>query len=409
MVLHSIPAEQTMRKVLIISQHFPPEKSGNASRIYDLAFHLVKQGVDVTVVSPHPTFPTGAFSRTWKLRSRTLINGIESVRLWSWQPISRNPGFLSRILYYLIFPIHAVFWILFHSRQFDVIITSSPPVFTHIPGRFSKAVYKKPWIMDIRDLWIDASISLGFLKKGSIVEKIARIFETNCLSNSDVVGVTTDELGRRLSDNPEVQKKIRHIPNGVDTDVFHPYAVLKKDQIVYAGNIGYAQDLDLVIRAIQLINLQQHLELVIAGGGDTQSDLERLVESENLQSLIHFPGILPREEIPRLFSESFLGIAPLKKLQSLEYAAPTKVYEYMACGIPFIGCGSGEIQEIADNSGGGIIAENSPAKIAEAILELVNNPKKRDEMGTSGRKFVEQGYTRKAIAAMLKKEIERIS
>jgi glycosyltransferase involved in cell wall biosynthesis len=302
-----------------------------------------------------------------------------------------------------------VFWIIFHSRQFDVIITSSPPVFTHIPGRFSKAVYKKPWIMDIRDLWIDASISLGFLKKGSIVEKIARIFETNCLSNSDVVGVTTDELGRRLSDNPEVQKKIRHIPNGVDTDVFHPYAVLKKDQIVYAGNIGYAQDLDLVIRAIQLINLQQHLELVIAGGGDTQSDLERLVESENLQSLIHFPGILPREEIPRLFSESFLGIAPLKKLQSLEYAAPTKVYEYMACGIPFIGCGSGEIQEIADNSGGGIIAENSPAKIAEAILELVNNPKKRDEMGTSGRKFVEQGYTRKAIAAMLKKEIERIS
>ena len=62
---------------------------------------------------------------------------------------------------------------------------------------------------------------------------------------------------------------------------------------------------------------------------------------------------------------------------------------------PFIGCGSGEIQEIADNSGAGIIAENSPEEIAKAILELVNNPKKRDEMGASGRKFVEQHYTRK--------------
>jgi len=398
-----------MKKVLIISQHFPPEKSGNASRIFDLAFHLVKQGVDVTVVSPHPTFPTGAFSRTWKIRSRTLINGIESVRLWSWQPISRDPGFLSRILYYLIFPIHSVFWIIFHFRQFDVIVTSSPPVFTHIPGRFAKAVYQKPWILDIRDLWIDGAISLGFLKKGSIFEKIARIFETDCLSTSDIVGVTTHELGRRLSNDLEVQKKIHHLPNGVDTDIFHPYAVLKKDQIVYAGNIGYTQDLDLVVRAIPLINIQQHLELVIAGGGDTQSYLERLVESENLQSLIHFPGILPREEIPRLFSESLLGIAPLKKLHSLEYAAPTKVYEYMACSIPFIGCGSGEIREIANNSGAGIIAENSPEEIATAILELVNNPKKMDEMGASGKRFVEQHYTRKAIAAMLKKEIERIS
>jgi glycosyltransferase involved in cell wall biosynthesis len=302
-----------------------------------------------------------------------------------------------------------VFWIIFHPHQFDVIITTSPPVFTHIPGRFTKAVYKKPWIMDIRDLWIDASISLGFLKKGSIFEKIARKFETNCLRTSDVVGVTTHELGRRLSADPDVQKKIRHIPNGVDADIFHPYSVLKKDQIVYAGNIGYAQDLDLVVRAIQVINLHQHLELVIAGGGDTQSDLEQLVEAENLQSLIHFPGILPREEIPRLFSESILGIAPLKKLQSLEYAAPTKVYEYMACGIPFIGCGSGEIQEIAENSGAGIIAENSPEGIANAILALVNNQKKRDEMGSSGRKFVEQGYTRKAIATTLKREIERIS
>lgn len=398
-----------MKKVLIISQHFPPEKSGNASRIYDLAFHLVRQGVDVTVVSPHPTFPTGAFSRTWKMRSQTQVNGIESVRLWSWQPASRDPGFLSRILYYLIFPVHTVIWIIFHPYRFDVIITSSPPVFTHIPGRFAKAVYKKPWIMDIRDLWIDASIGLGFLKKGSIFEKIARSFEKDCLRTTDVVGVTTHELGRRLSSDPEVQRKIRHIPNGVDTDIFHPAAIVKKARIIYAGNIGYAQDLDLVIRAIRLINMHQHLELVIAGGGDTQSDLAHLVESENLQSLVHFPGILPREEIPRLISESLLGIAPLKKLQSLEYAAPTKVYEYMACGIPFIGCGSREIQEIADNSGAGIIAENSPQAIANAILALINNPEKREEMGASGRKFVEQGYTRKAIATKLKTEIERIS
>ena len=397
------------RSILIVSQHFPPERSGNASRIYDLALNLTKQGVDVHVLSPFPSFPTGTFSRTWKVSSDSKTDGIHLTNLWTWQPLSKDPGFASRMGYYLAFPLHASFWILFHGKKYDLMITSSPPLFTHIPGLLAKKITRKKWIMDVRDLWIDASISLGFLKKGSIFEKITRIFERTCLLSSDAISVTTLELGRRLSNDPEVLKKIHHIPNGVDTDYFSPHAVAKKDQIVYAGNIGYAQDLDLVIRAIRLINQHRHLEFIIAGGGDTKSDLERLVESEGLQNLVHFPGILSRDEIPRLFSESQLGVAPLKKIHSLEYAAPTKVYEYLSCCIPFVGCGAGEIQEIADRSGAGVIAENSPEALAEAILQLVNDPVVCNTMGISGRKFVDERYTRKAIAKSLKDLIVSIS
>ncbi|MCX6701335.1 MAG: glycosyltransferase family 4 protein [Methanomicrobiales archaeon] len=397
------------RSILIVSQHFPPERSGNASRIYDMALNLTKLGVDIHVLSPFPSFPTGTFSRTWKLSSESTIDGINLTNLWTWQPLAKDPGFVSRMGYYLLFPLHASFWILFHGKKYDLIITSSPPLFTHMPGLLAKKITGKKWIMDIRDLWIEASISLGFLKKGSIFEKITRIFERDCLISSDAIGVTTQELGRRLSNDLEVQKKIHHIPNGVDTDYFYPHVLVKKDQIVYAGNIGYAQDLDLVIRAVQLINQHRHLEFIIAGGGDTKSDLERLVDSLGLQEIVYFPGIFSRQEIPRLFSESLLGVAPLKKIQSLEYAAPTKVYEYMSCCIPFVGCGAGEIQDIADRSGAGVIAENSPEALAEAILRLVNNPTKCNTMGESGRKFVEQGYTRKAIARSLKNLIESIS
>jgi glycosyltransferase involved in cell wall biosynthesis len=398
------------KSVLIVSQLFPPESGhGNVSRIYDMAYNLTKQGVDVHVISPFPTFPNGTFSRTWKLSSESLIDGINLTNLWTWQPLSKDPGFFSRMGYYLLFPLHTSLWVLFHGKKYDTIITSSPPVFTHIPGLLAKKFTGKKWIMDVRDLWIDASISLGFLRKGSSLEKITRIFEKKCLFASDAIGVTTHELGRRLSDVPEVQKKIHLIPNGVDTDYFHPYALVKKDQIVYAGNIGYAQDLDLVIRAVQIINQQRHLEFIIAGGGDTKSNLELLVGSLGLENIVHFPGILSREEIPRLFSESLLGVAPLKKIHTLEYAAPTKVYEYMSCCIPFVGCGAGEIQEIADQSGAGVIAENSPEAIAEAILQLVNDPLKSNNMGKSGRKFVEQRYTRKAITGTLNELIERIS
>jgi glycosyltransferase involved in cell wall biosynthesis len=395
--------------ILIISQHFPPERSGNASRIYDMACNLTTQGVNVHVISPFPTFPTGTFPRTWKKSSDSTINGIDLTNLWGWQPLSKNPGFVSRMCYYLLFPIHAFFWVIIHGKKYDTIITSSPPLFVHIPGLLTKKITGKIWVMDVRDLWIDASIGLGFLKKGSFLEKVTRIFERKCLISSDAVGVTTKELGRRLSGEPEVRKKTHLIPNGVDTDFFYPHLLEKKNQIVYAGNIGYAQDLELVIRAVQLVNRHHHLEFIIAGGGDTESDLKRLVNSLNLQKLVKFPGILPREHIPILFSESLIGVAPLKNLQSLEYAAPTKVYEYMSCCIPFIGCGKGEIQEIADESGAGIIAESSPEKIAEVILQLLNDPVKRGRMGESGRKYVEQRFTRKAIAKNLITVIEGIS
>lgn len=401
-------AEQK-HSVLIISQHFPPERSGNASRIYDMACNLTNQGVEVHVISPFPTFPTGTFARIWKISAESRIKGIHLTNLWTWQPLSKDPGFIGRMSYYLLFPLHASFWVLLHGKKYDTIITSSPPLFTHIPGLLIKKITGKKWIMDVRDLWIDASISLGFLKRGSILEKITRAFERKCLISSDAIGVTTQELGRRLSNEPEIRKKTYLIPNGVDTGFFYPHPVEKKNQIVYAGNIGYAQDLDLVIRAVQIINQQRHLELIIAGGGDTKSDLEHLVNSLNLQEIVHFPGNLAREEIPLLFSESLLGVAPLKNLQSLEYAAPTKVYEYMSCCIPFVGCGIGEIQDIANSSGAGVIAKNSPESIAEVILQLIDDPIKRDRMGESGRKFVEQRYTRKAIATKLKMVIEGIS
>jgi len=397
------------RSVLIISQHFPPEKSGNASRIHDMAYNLVKEGVDVQVISPFPTFPHGTFPRTWKWSNQSTVEGISLTNIFTWQPTSKSPGFISRMGYYLLFPLHATLRVLWNRNKYDTIITSSPPLFTHIPGLFIKKITGKTWIMDVRDLWIDASISLGFLKKGSILEKVTRFFEKTCLKGSDAICVTTQELGHRLSDDPAIQKKIHRIPNGVDTGFFYPYDLEKKDQIVYAGNIGCAQDLDLVIQAVGLINQKRHLDFVIAGGGETKSDLQQIVNAANLQELVHFPGNLPREEIPRLFSASLLGVAPLKNLQSLEYAAPTKVYEYMACCIPFVGCGAGEIQDIADDSGGGFIAENSPESIAEALLRLVEDPVLRKQMGESGRKYVEQHYTRRAIAINLKGLIERIS
>lgn len=398
-----------MKQVCIVSQHFPPEKSGNASRIYDTAVHLAKLGIDVTVLAPHPTFPNGSFPRTWKRADVQEVDGVRVVHLWTWQPRSGNPGFVSRMAYYLTFPIHAAFWLFFARNRFDAIITSSPPLFTGIPGYVLKRTTQVTWILDIRDLWIDASISLGFLREGSLYERMSRRFEQMCLSRADLVGVTTEELGRRISSRYTVTAPMTLMPNGVNTDVFRPADGGKERRIIYAGNVGHAQDLDKVALAVKSMNGTYNLKLLIVGDGDTREYLEQLVQSESLTGSVIFTGILPREEIPRLISESLIGVAPLKQLENLKYAAPTKAYEYMACGIPFIGCGSGEIAHLADRSGAGVIAENTPEAIAAALASLLDDPGRMEEMGRRGREYVAEHYDRRSVALKLKQYIERMA
>ncbi|KAF5032411.1 hypothetical protein DSECCO2_617530 [anaerobic digester metagenome] len=104
-----------------------------------------------------------------------------------------------------------------------------------------------------------------------------------------------------------------------------------------------------------------------------------------------------------------MGVAPLKRLANLEYAAPTKAYEYMACGIPFVGCGNGEIAQLARESGAGVIADNTPEAIAATLSALLDDPEKMEEMGRRGREYVAEHYDRRSIALKLKQCIERMT
>ncbi|NPE28854.1 glycosyltransferase family 4 protein [Methanococcoides sp. SA1] len=397
-------------RILIISQHFPPERSGNASRIFDMSRHLQISGEDVTVLSPHPNFPHGSFKRKWSLSESKKVDDINLVNLLAWQPNGKDPGFVGRMAYYLSFPMHTILWILFHHRRFDVIITSAPPIFTGFGGLFSKIIFRKKWVMDVRDLWINASISLGFLKEGSFFEKISRMYEQVCYSRADLISGTTQELGEDIvrTYRDIDPAKVKVTPNGVDIDLFYPVNVPKKNQMIYAGNIGHAQDLENVILSLKKINEKFDMKLIIAGDGDIKEDLMKVTSENDLDELVDFPGMVNRELIPKMFSESLIGLAPLKKLKTLEYAVPTKAYECMACGIPFVGCGEGEIRKLAERSGGGVIAGNSADEIANTILSLLEDPLKMDEMGIKGRTFVEKNYSRKQIAAGLKENLHNI-
>ena len=394
--------------VAIVSQHFPPDSSGNASRVHDTAKHLTSEGWDVTVLAPPPAFPHGQFDRRWERRRTRDEDGVTVHNLWAWQPTAEDPGFVSRMAYYLLFPVHALLWLLVHHREVDVVITSSPPIFTGIAGLPFGLLGTTPWIVDVRDLWIDASIGLGFIAEGGIAERISRLYERRVLSTADRITVTTSVLGDRLADRYRLDReKIVHLPNGVDTDEFEPSESTSNPTIVYTGNVGHAQDLASCIRAISRLD-HPAASLKIVGDGDIKGDLEGIAREEELNGVVEFTGLVPREEIPAILDEAMIGIAPLKSDESLEYAVPTKAYEYMAYELPVVATGIGEIESLIEASGGGFHVENDPDAIAEAFQSLLENEETRAELGANGREHMIERYDRGVVARHLSSTLEDV-
>lgn len=431
------------RRVVYVSQRFPPDKGGNAARINDLGTHLVNHGWDVTVLAPPPTYPPGEFERTW-IRHRTdTVDGVTVHRLWSWQPQRENPGTVERLAYYLLFGIHAMLWLLWNVRRVDLLVTTTPPISTGAPGIWACSL-GIPWIVDVRDLWIDASISLGYLKPGGLLERLSRRFQRLVLHRADRIAVTTATLGESLKATygESLGNKTILIPNGVDVDRFQPTdggdfitdeAVLRGSSsatqsasdgspvlganttrsddgsptIIYTGNLGSAQDLQSCIRAMSYLS-HETATLRLVGSGDLEGELKELVDDLALRNRVMFDGVVPREEVPDLLADATVGIAPLQSTDDLAYAIPTKLYEYMASGLPVLTTGTGEIESFVNESGGGIHVDADPERIAARLDELLANPDLRRQLGAKGHEYVASTYDRGVIAGRLSDEMDHL-
>ena len=138
-------------RILFISDNFPPEVNAPATRTFDHCREWVKKGHKVTVLTCAPNFPKGKVYPGYKnsLYNTTYVEGIKVIRLWTY--ITENKGFFKRVLDYSSFAFMAILAGIFIKT--DRIVTTSPQFFVNFSGLVLKLVKRRPWVLELRDIW----------------------------------------------------------------------------------------------------------------------------------------------------------------------------------------------------------------------------------------------------------------
>jgi glycosyltransferase involved in cell wall biosynthesis len=226
-----------------------------------------------------------------------------------------------------------------------------------------------------------------------------------------VVTCTTRAFEDTVAERGVGAEKRRLLPNGADVELFRPlprentvaagYPLGDRFVVMYSGLLGIKHGLETILDAAELLREHEDVAFVIRGEGPRRQALEDRVAELGLENVL-FGGELPIEDVPQLLARADVCVTNLLPDPYLEKIVSVKVFEYLACEKPVVGALRGEGARVLDESGGGItVAPGDAQAMAAAILELRDDPERRETLGKAGRRYVEEHYSRAVIAATL--------
>lgn len=351
-------------KILFLTDNFPPEVNAPASRTFDHCREWVNQGDDVTVITCAPNFPQGKVYEGYKNKiwQEEWIEGIRVIRVWSY--IVANKGFFKRTLDYISYSISSFLAGIFVKT--DIIIATSPQFFTALSGRTLSFWKRKPWIMEVRDLWPESIKTVGAMKDNAFI----RFFEwqeKRCYKSAKKIVVVTDSFKIKLIDKQISREKIHVIKNGVNKNLFKPQ---KKDEdlikslkltgkiiIGYIGTHGLAHKLDFILEvASHLKNSHPEYHFLFLGNGAEKENLIRLKDALECDNVTMLDSV-PKSEVHRFISILDVSLINLRKSELFTTVIPSKIFENAAMEIPILLGVEGEAKDIVESYHAGIAFE----------------------------------------------------
>lgn len=392
-------------KILIVSQYFYPE----TFRVNTLAKELVKQGDEVTVLTGYPQYPIGEIYDGYGFNKpyEKVFSGVKIERV-KMRPRKHNAvGLLLNCITYVT---EANKWVRKCKEKFDAIyVFEVSPVTVGLPALKYKKKFGTPIFFNVQDLWpenveevlgIHNKLIIGVINK--IVDKIYRESDKIlCSSNGFVDNIANRGVPReklvfwpQFFEYPDFTNAVK--PSCYDDKFFN---------IVFTGNIGDAQGLDLLADTAKLMK-NEAVRWYIVGDGRSKERLENRIREKELTDSVFFMGRVSESDANNYIKFADCAYLSFKDSKLFDLTIPAKLQSYLACGAPILGAVSGESAKIIEEAKCGYVCDKTPQALSETILKQLLPNRKSTEMRKNAKAYFAQHFTKDALVAEIKKLME---
>jgi colanic acid biosynthesis glycosyl transferase WcaI len=404
-------------RITVLCPHFAPDVAPTGEVMTSIVGELARLGHQLHVVTALPWYKDHAIVAGWEgqlvRHERTPWGRITRVH-----PFPTDKGNIpARALAFGGFTaLAAVEGAIARTRP-DVVFAMSPPLTLGLAGWAGARARRVPFVFNIQDVFPDVAVELGLLTDRRVIAA-ASWLERTTYRHADAVTVLSDELadnvrtkvtrGAKSAHAGERQAaKVRVIPNFVDTERIRPadpdnryraeHGLVGKRVVLYAGNVGLSQSLDLVVSAAIALSTEPDVVFVINGGGSARADLER--RAAGLDN-VRFVDMQPKERLGEVLAAGDVHVVPLKR--GLAWSSvPSKLYSILAAGRPLVASvdPGTEVARTVERAGAGLAVPPEDAEaFTKALRRLLDDPEQARAMGASGRAFVEGWASPAAVA-----------
>lgn len=407
-------------RILLIHQAFAALDEPGGTRHHELARFLISKGHQVTVIASPVSYLTGektappgappTFSENGESRREARV-----IRAYAYNALHKS--FVHRVFAFSSFMLSS-FFVGLGVKNVDVVWGTSPPIFQGWTAWLLARLKGAKFLFEARDLWPDFAIAIGVLKNPILI-KMSLWLERFLYSHADQVVVNSPGYVEHVSSRGA--QRVELIPNGADPGMFNPLDMgspfrasnhlQNKFVVLYAGAHGISNDLEIILEAARLLARRLDIQFVLLGDGKEKANLQARARQMGIRNVTFLPPVpktCPERERGGGMGAALAGadacIAILKPLEAYKTTYPNKVFDYMAAGRPVILAIDGVIRQVVEAAGCGLFCEpGNPQALADAVLKLAANRDAALNMGLAGRAYLEQHFSREALAGSLEK------
>ena len=397
-------------RILIISNHYPPDVNPSGKLMQQLATGLRELGHSVDVLTSFPHYE--AFRVEPAYRGRLLTHTREGAgrvtRVWAFAS-GHKQRMLHRLTNYLSFNALAAVAASFSARRYDVVLANSGSFFTGITGWLLRLLRRTPFIYNVQDIYPDVPVRAGQLTNPLAIRTLERI-ERFMYRKAAHITVISNEQRATLLRKGVPARRITVIPNFVDTAFIRPLPkhnevsrrldLHTRFVVAHAGNLGYAYDFDSMLQAAAELRGEAGILFLIVGDGVRREELAARVRQDGLSTVRMLP-FQPEVDLPWLRAAVDVQLA-LYARGAAQSSLPSKIYEIMASGRPAIaGAERGtDLCKLVESTGCGIcVPPEDPAKLVAAVRRLHADEAYATLLGQRGRAAAVRSFSREAAVA----------